>query len=356
MNAITLQKYRLVGLAVSIVLSATSVPALAEIDTFTLDHVDGPCREAPFITNHATWEDRSRVRIATGEKITVTLYGHGADFAQDAIGQNIREWITDRGRTTDYPRAHNIFEALGKGYVKVAIRAAPEHGLGNRKVTVKWPTGHEFIYLKIVPDCNNIASSPYRNVFLGSGIIRVPGGGGTPQPPPPRIPNLMPNRDPLDPLTRPIGNPINTIGGAMFQVNSFFCSGLLANTPSTVDVPGLSWGVIGVNEEAANTRFDVVLIDAVNNRTLDTFTLPQGFPENTPLVRRDNYPGRATSIHVIMSPRYRDNQSANEKTAPGCFTVPGNSQLLDPKLMLIRVDPSNLINEGNRENDNELRF
>ncbi|BBC25420.1 hypothetical protein ABRG53_3163 [Pseudanabaena sp. ABRG5-3] len=140
----------------------------------------------------------------------------------------------------------------------------------------------------------------------------------------------------------------------MNQVSSFFCSNLLVNTPTNVAVPDLTWGVVGVNPELANTRFHVQLIDAQSNSILDTLTLPQGFPANTPLVQRKNYPGRATSLRVVLNPRFQSGGSV--QTPIGCFTEPNSTQSLDPNVFLLKVDPDNLINEGDRENNNELTF
>ena len=181
-----------------------------------------------------------------------------------------------------------------------------------------------------------------------------------PPPPPPRVPqpNLLPALATPTVLTRPLGAVVTTTLGGMFPVNSFFCDRLAVNTPTTVNVPKLTWGVVGVNIAAAtgpNARFDVQLIDVdANNRVLDTLTLPQGFPANTPLVQRDNYPGRATTIRVVMNPRFQVNTA--QQVVVGCFTEPGSTQTLDSKNLLLKVDPDNRINEGNNENDNELRF
>ena len=187
-----------------------------------------------------------------------------------------------------------------------------------------------------------------------------PPSGGPPHPypgpPPPPVskPNLLPALASPLVLSRPLGNEIATTRGGMFQVNMFFCSGLPVNSATTVNVPKLSWGVQGVNIEAANMRFAVQLLDTDSNRVLDTLTLPLGFPANTPLVERDNYPGRAGTIRVILDPRFQ--RGSTQQTVVGCFTDPGNRQTLDPKNLLIRVDPDNSIDEGNRENDNDLRF
>jgi len=369
----TLQKYLLVWVAVGTILFATPLPAFAAIDTFTLYHASGSCGNIPFASIHFEWVRRKRIRIASGESINVTLYGNGADFAQDAVGSDIYESISGRGTTTDYPNAPIMFGSkVAKGYVRVNVRAASSRGLGNRTVTVKWPIGNEKFSLKIVANCSDLTSADYRRPTSGSGNGTPPSTPGTPPstpgtPPstpgtPPStpgtpvrsIPNLLPALTTPSVLTRPLFGVISTPGGGMTQVNSFFCSGLAVNTVATVAVPKLTWGVSGVNNEAANTRFDVQLIDADSNRTLDTLTLAQGFSDNTPLVQRDNYPGRAASIRVIMNPRFQFGTAM--QTTIGCFTEPGSTQSLDPKALLIKVDPGNLIDESNRENDNELRF
>lgn len=198
-----------------------------------------------------------------------------------------------------------------------------------------------------------------------------PAEGNNPPPPPanplpppappraqaPTTPNLLPALASPTVLTRPLGAVVTTTRGGMLPVNSFFCSGLAANTPSTVNVPKLTWGVSGVNIEAAtgpNARFDVQLIDVdANNRVLDTLTLPQGFPANTPLLQRDNYPGRATTIRVVMNPRFQ--VGTGQQTFAGCFTDPDTTPTLDSRNLLIKVDPDNRIVESN-EKDNELRF
>ena len=65
-----------------------------------------------------------------------------------------------------------------------------------------------------------------------------------PQPPaPPRVqqPNLLPSLATPTVLTRPLGAVVVTTRGGMFPVNSFFCGGLAVNTPTTVNVPKLTW-------------------------------------------------------------------------------------------------------------------
>lgn len=191
----------------------------------------------------------------------------------------------------------------------------------------------------------------------------VPAAPPPPPPPPPppgsvtpSTPNLLPALATPTVLARPLGAAVVTQGGQMFAVSNFFCNGLPDNIVAAVPVPTLTWGVSGVNIEAANTAFSVQLIDPDSSppRTLDTLALAAGFPANTPLVQRNNYPNRPASIRVILNPRFQ--AGAAQQTVVGCFTEPGSTQTLEPRTLVIKVDPDNLINEGDRENDNELRF
>ena len=179
-----------------------------------------------------------------------------------------------------------------------------------------------------------------------------------PRPPPTstsaNTPNLLPALSTPVVLTRPIGPVIATTAGGMFRINDAFCGGLPPGIPAVVNVPNLTWGVAGVNIAAVTTGFDVQRIDATTNNPLDTLTLQNGFPANTPLVQRNNYPGRLTTIRVISNPTFQVGQE--QQTFVGCFTQPGVTQTLDPTSLLIRVDPNNSVNEGDRENDNDLPF
>jgi hypothetical protein len=331
------------------------------IDTYAVSHYSGPCGNVPFVTTHLQWANRTRIQIASGERIRITLYGHGADLAQDATGSNIHEWITDRGTTTDYPGAPIMFgQLVSKGYVTIDVRAAHDHGLGNRTIRVKWLTGNEQLDLKIVSSCTEFTGT-MRQERVGGGTFVTPPRGGTGTP----LPNLLPYVSPNSVLTRPVNQQvIPTLRGGMRQVASFFASGLSENVVTAVPVPKLTWGVSGVNIELAKTQFDAQLIDVTNvsnPRVLDTLSLPQGFPANTPLVTKTNYPGRPTSIRVVKNPRFQVDHDDDPNTDPlrqtyvGCFTEPGSTQALDPMALLLVVDSANRVSEG-RENDNELRF
>lgn len=332
------------------------------IDTYVASHHSGPCGDRDFPTNHSQWANRSRIQLASGERIQITLYGHGADLAQDVTGSNLYEWITKRGTTTDYPGAPIVFgQKVAKGFVTIAVRAAPEHGLGNRTITVKWLTGDEQLSLEIVSSC-----SDFTGTFRSP---RVSGGGGAVRPP--RVtrtpaPNLLPYVSTDTVLARPLnGHVIPTTRGGMRQVPDFFGATLSDNVVTAVPVPTLTWGVQGVDTELVQTAFDVQLIDvtdASNPRVLDTLSLPQGFPVNTPLVTRTNYPGRPASIRVVNNPRFGHDHDGDPTTDPlrqtyvGCFTEPGSTQALDPRQLLLVVDAGDGVGEAGRENDNELRF
>jgi len=172
--------------------------------------------------------------------------------------------------------------------------------------------------------------------------------GGVVQP----TPNVLPSAQTPFVLARPLGPAIATPRGGMFPMNAFFCANLPANSAQTVNVPKLTWGVSGVNIAQANRRFDVQLIDGSTNQVLDTLTLANGFPASTPLVQKDNYPNRPATIRVIKDPSFQVGAAIQQR--PGCFTEPGSTQRLEPASLKIKADATNQINEGQREDDNEL--
>lgn len=332
------------------------------IDTFTIHRFSGPCSSVGFNPAHHSWADRSPIVIALGERIRVTLYGHGADLAQNATGSRIFEWISDKGTTTDYPRAPIMAGVrVPKGYVTIDIRAASSHGIGERTVNVNWATGRETLRLRIVASCTDVVNAAYRTSVQG-GVYTGPihaGAGET-------APNVLPHVNTPYVLTRPIGQEITPDGAVMVRVADYFGERLPENVVTAVSVPKLTWGVAGVNIHLANTQFDAQLIDQSdpnNPRVLDTLSLPQGFPENTPLVTKDNYPGRLSTIRVVRNPRFQvGTQQVGDHVEPtftiihGTFTEPGSTQVLDPNAFLLIADSNNRINEGQRENDNELLF
>jgi hypothetical protein len=189
----------------------------------------------------------------------------------------------------------------------------------------------------------------------------APSPSAPPAPPPPGppvaiLPNLLPALGAPTVLARAIVGPVATTQGPIFQVNDAFCSNLAANSAGSVAVPVLQWGVTGVNIQNANAQFQVQLIDTTASppQVLDTLTLPSGFPPNTPLVFRQNYPGRPATINVVKNPTLPFGPSATQ-TFLGCFTQPGTAPTLERGAMMIKVDTGNQIGESN-ENDNELSF
>ncbi len=345
----TLKNYLIWIAAVAITCTAT-ITASA-MDTFLVNHESGPCSSVPFEFGHKSWAGRSRISLARGEKIRIKMYGHGADLATDATGSDIFEWIHDRGRDAEYPNAPlSAGQRVPKGFVIVDIKADSSHSLGNHTVKVHWLIGSETIKVRIVNSCNALKDTAYRpdpddQPTSGSGTGGLVANN-------PAIPNLLPYVFFPVVLTRPIGQPVVTNNGRMSRLPDSLCSGLSLNVVTGVPIPTFTWGVAGVNIEQANTQFEVSLLDltdANNPRTLGTLNLPQGFPANTPVVRTNNYPNRPTTIRVVRNP------TLGGQTFSGCFTEPNSNQLLDPAVMAVRVDPTNRINEQDRENDNELR-
>jgi len=146
-------RYPLVWLAAGVTLFATAVPVSA-IDTFRLYHKSGPCNNARFENRNFLWSERQRIQIASGETISILLIGFGADLAQDATGWSIHEWI--HSRTSSWTLG-------GSSSVLIMVKATPSDGLGNRTITVRYPTGTERFNVKIVaPDCVSLRSAPYR--------------------------------------------------------------------------------------------------------------------------------------------------------------------------------------------------
>jgi hypothetical protein len=347
---------RIAAMAILVSGAAAADPsaALAAIDSFTLRHVSGPCSGAPFHSGHISdWANRSRIWIGSGERISVTLYGHGADLARDVTGSGIHEWIEDAGTTTDYPGATNMFGGtVPKGYVTIHVRAAASHGTGNRTITVKWLTGTERLSFKIEPDCSRLTTAPYRSSPIATGgIVQVGGRTGSAA-----DPNLLPTlRTPLC-LTRPLTEAIATPEGGMVRLQDCMCRGIqVDDVVTSVSVPDLGWGVARTSVEVTSA-FDVALLDVTQPSSpvvLETFHLPQGFPPNTPNQETRNYPGRPTTIRVVKNPRFRIGSAT--QTFLGCFTEPGSTPKLDPGALLIQVDPGSAVTESS-ESDNDQPF
>lgn len=333
-----------------------TTPAFAAIDTFTIQHVSGACSDRKFGTIHFLWNGRHRIPIASGERISIILYGHFADWATNATGSDIHEWIENKGTTDKYPG----YNGNKKGYVNIHVRAASEHGTGNRTVKVHWQTGTETINLRIVANCAALDNAAYRMP------ASTPSQTTPTNPPPldrPRIivgnslPNLLPAVQTPYILARALGPVVATLNGGMWPVNSVFCNNLPQNAVTTVPVPPLTWGVSGANVTATTGAFSVQLFNDANPAApvpIDTMTLAGGLAPTQPLVQRTNYPGRPAMLSVIRDPRFVISSSTTQ-TIEGCFTAPGITQPMEPALKIV-VDTTNAVNEGMFENDNELRL
>lgn len=334
-------------------------PAFAKIDTFTIRHISGACSDTPFTTGHFIWNNRHRIQIATGERISIYLHGEFADWAQDVTGADIFEWIEKKGATDNYPGSNGH----DKGYVDINVRAEDSHGTGNRTITVKWATGNETISLKIVPNCAALADAPYRNPppppAQESPTVRpIAPIGPSPTAVVNNFPNLLPAVQAPYVLARPLAAAIATTRGAMFPVNTFFCANAQPNEPTNVAVPSLSWGVSGANLGGATAGFIVQIVNDANPAApvlLDTLTLPNGLAASSPVAQRSNYAGRPTTLNVIRDPRFVISTST-QQTMPGCFTTPGVTQPMEPFALRVIVDASGTVAEGGFENDNSLRL
>lgn len=352
---------RVFGVAV---LAAVAPTALAGVDTFEVWHKEGACSDHKFPSKHLSWQSRSRINIATGEKIHVRLWGHGADFATDAKEDNIHEWIVSTGTSTDYPNAPIMFgQKVPKGYVTVAIEAKAEHGTGDRSVRVTWPPpgAPETIPVRIVSTCSALLGVAYRSApgTPGATSSRVPIGAAV-RPPAstqPLYANLLPSVQAPYLLARPLGLVVPTTAGGMYPVNTAFCANIASNVVTQVAVPPLRWGVLGTHIALAASGFDVQLWNDSDPNApvlLDTQALPAGFPPGTPQVLATNYPGRPVTIRVIANPQFAIGSTT--RTHPGCFTAPGVAQPLEPTRIRLVVDSADTMAEGSNKADNELTF
>ena len=150
----------------------------------------------------------------------------------------------------------------------------------------------------------------------------------------------------------------------MRPLPEFLAAGIPGNVVTPVAVPTLTWGITGVNVESITGPCDAQLIDVSDPnspRVLDTLTLPQAFPANTPMTTKNNYPGRpgAFPASSTLFTFDHDNDPDAGRSARSTRLLrpePGSNPALDPMALMIKVDAQNRVAEGSRENDNELRF
>lgn len=156
---VNLKSRSVMRLLAGLVLAGTSAGATAGIDTFVVAHRSGPCSDLAFPVEPATWStfksSGTRIPIATNETVVVTLYGRWANRATGSTGTDLFEWIDGKGTNSQ-----------GSDWVKVAVRAEPQHGTGDRTVTVTWPSfmvpSQEALPFKVVADCANLRGIGFR--------------------------------------------------------------------------------------------------------------------------------------------------------------------------------------------------
>jgi hypothetical protein len=250
--------------------ATASQSAMAEIDTFRVWHHSGTCAEFPFPSAHLNWSGRSRINIATGERIHVRLYGHGADKAENAGADGIHEWILDKGTTTDYPNAPIVGgQKVPKGYVTVAIEATSAHGTGNRTVTVTWPwPGQpETIPVRIVSSCNTLLDDAYRlapeTPTAGTSNFNTisPPPTSTITAPAPVV-DLVP-RASVSNIFRRTGNPVLVNNVYYLPVDGRWCNDfpipISGSASRTITVPNITWGVTNVGSAPNGAAFTSML-------------------------------------------------------------------------------------------------
>ena len=182
----------------------------------------------------------------------------------------------------------------------------------------------------------------------------APGAGAPPLPPvrPPTTggatqTNLLPVR--LFP-ERPLLRKINTLSSVMVPIA--LCGNLGNDEEGDRPLPDFEWGVSNTDFDVT-TPFQIQLVNGQTGATLATQTVP-AVPRGDHRSFR-NWPGRPATVRLVrvVSRLLRDYDNA-----PGCYVAKSvaASVTLDPRPILIRVDTTNAVPEGNRENDNELRI
>lgn len=210
-----------------------------------------------------------------------------------------------------------------------------------------WPIISTFAMCGSSAGCSSRSSSGgSRNGSTGGGTTNAGNTGGGVRTAAPAELNLLPNINTPTVFIRQIntGNPI--------LLDRALCNGLIKQQEATVNVPPITWMVTNASDVNINQPFSVSLINGSNpNPPFHTVTV-----NNIPaggLVSFNNWPGRPTQIKVKLTP---DPRQPNNNDANQCLltdTRPVNT-LFDPRPLTIRVDSNNQVNEGSRENDNDL--
>lgn len=332
-------------------LASATQGAWAELDTYEVWHKSGNCGDWSTLSQHDAWPP-PRLDIATGEKLHVRLWGHGADLAVDAKASGIHEWIADRGRSTDYPNAP-IYggQRLPKGYVTVAIEAKPEHGTGSRNVVVSWPfPGQpETIPVRIVATCQELTKAGLR---YPPGFPTISSGTVSPIAPPPTFTNnppapfvdLLP-RATLDNIFRRVGNsgPVTVNGISYLRVDDRWCSGFPIPTSGSASrsivVPHPVWGITNAGTAANGAAFTSRLRTGTGVlQTTTTAAGGLGAGATTGIVfTRPNSAARVIRF-AIPQPQ-------------GCFVNPADSGFWEDPPLIVEVDTGGAVAESNEDNN-----
>ena len=181
----------------------------------------------------------------------------------------------------------------------------------------------------------------------GAGTGPAPGSGRPPTVSGPTQTNLLPVR--LFP-ERPLLRKINTLSSVMVPIA--LCGSLGNDEEGDRPLPDFEWGVSNTDFDVT-TPFQVQLVNGATGATLATQTVP-AIPRGDHRTFR-NWAGRPANVRLVrvVARLLRDYDNS-----PGCYVAksaaPGVT--LDPRPILIRVDTTNAVPEGSRENDNELRI
>lgn len=212
-----------------------------------------------------------------------------------------------------------------------------------------WPTIHVWASCAAGSSgCGSSATSGGNRSGVSSGTTTGTGnpGGGTRVSTPVEV-NLLPNINTPTLFIRKINAEASPI-----VLDRGLCSGLIKQQEKEVDVPAITWMVTNAADVAINQAFSVSLING-NNPNLPFHTVTVNRIPARDLVSFNNWPGRPSKIKVklVPDPRQPNNNDANQCLLTD--TRPAES-LLDPRPLTIRVDSQNQVNEGGRENDNDL--
>lgn len=300
---------------------------------------------------------RSTVRSMSVEGVTPVDGRHVLDLNRDYV-------LVLRGSNLDILDPDDKLDASG-GTVSLALvsRSEAEVRLRMRASAKRGYTIEPDDVRESKCSAPNIEGSTTLRLFFGFDPADTPAaGGGTPgsgsssgsgRPPvvsSPSNPNLLPVR--LFP-ERPLLRKINSLPSVMVPIA--LCGNLRNDEEGVRQIPAFEWGVSNTNVADVTTAFQVQLVNGATGAVLATETLPS-------LARGQsrtfsNWPGRPASVRLV---RVVESRLSEYDNSPGCYVVKSEASrvVLDPRPILIRVDPTGAVGEGDRtrELDNDLRI